>query len=55
MNRLITILMKKLKFEKKKNLKTELNEALRFIKNDPFGIELDLDAIPGVYSSAMTN
>jgi formiminoglutamase len=25
------------------------------VKNDPFGIELDLDAIPGVYSSAMTN
>lgn len=40
---------------KDKNFDDELNVALDFIKNDPFGIELDLDAIPGVYSSAMTN
>jgi len=33
---------------------TELEEALQFIKKDPFGIELDLDAIPNIYSSAMT-
>jgi formiminoglutamase len=37
-----------------KNFSDELNNALAFIKNDPFGIELDLDAIPNVYSSAMT-
>jgi formiminoglutamase len=33
---------------------TELDEALQFIKKDPFGVELDLDAIPNIYSSAMT-
>jgi formiminoglutamase len=40
---------------KEKNFDVELNVALDYVKNDPFGIELDLDAIPGVYSSAMTN
>lgn len=40
---------------KEKDFENELNIALNFIKNDPFGIELDLDAIPGVYSSAMTS
>ena len=28
--------------------------ARDFIKNDPFGIEIDLDAIPNIASSAMT-
>lgn len=37
-----------------KDFGQQLNEALTFIKNDPFGIELDLDAIPGIPSSAMT-
>ena len=40
---------------KEKDFDTELNVALDYVKNEPFGIELDLDAIPGVYSSAMTN
>jgi len=39
---------------KEKNFEQELNQALQFIKNDAFGIEMDLDAIPGVASSAMT-
>lgn len=39
---------------KEKNFEQELHQALQFIKNDSFGIELDLDAIPGVASSAMT-
>lgn len=39
---------------KTKNFSTELEKALQFIKQDFFGIELDLDAIPNVYSSAMT-
>lgn len=38
-----------------KDFDTELNVALDYVKKEPFGIELDLDAIPGVYSSAMTN
>jgi formiminoglutamase len=37
-----------------KNFSDELDKALSFIKNDSFGIELDLDAIPNIYSSAMT-
>ncbi|MGV7105161.1 formimidoylglutamase [Flavobacterium sp. U410] len=37
-----------------KDFDQQLDEALNFIKNDPFGIELDLDAIPGIPSSAMT-
>jgi formiminoglutamase len=40
---------------REKDFDQELNVALTYIKNDPFGIELDLDAIPGVYSSAMTS
>ncbi len=39
---------------REKNFENELEIALNFIKNEPFGIELDLDAIPNVYSSAMT-
>lgn len=39
---------------KTKEFNAELENALRFIKTEPFGIELDLDAIPNVYSSAMT-
>ena len=39
---------------KTKDFNIELNNAYQFVKTDPFGIELDLDAIPGIYSSAMT-
>lgn len=38
-----------------KKFETELEVALSFIKNENFGIEIDLDAIPNIYSSAMTN
>lgn len=31
-----------------------MNFAFDFVKNDPFGIEIDLDALPNVASSAMT-
>jgi len=40
--------------KREKNFYTELENALEFIKNEPFGIELDLDAIPNIPSSAMT-
>ncbi len=43
-----------IEIRKEKIFEDELNVALQFIKNDPFGIELDLDAIPGIHSSAMT-
>lgn len=44
-----------IEIRKEKNFETELENALEFIKNDAFGIELDLDAINGVFSSAMTS
>lgn len=40
--------------KREKKFETELENALDFIKNEPFGIELDLDAIPNIPSSAMT-
>jgi formiminoglutamase len=39
---------------KEKNFDEELNQALEFIKNDFYGVEVDLDAIPNIASSAMT-
>jgi formiminoglutamase len=39
---------------KQKNFDQELFQALNFIKSDPFGIEIDLDALPNIASSAMT-
>lgn len=39
---------------KEKNFTQELIQALEFIKNDSYGIEIDLDAIPNIASSAMT-
>lgn len=39
---------------KEKNFEQELFQALSFIKNEPFGIEIDLDALPNIASSAMT-
>lgn len=39
---------------KQKNFEQELFQALNFIKDTPFGIEIDLDALPNVASSAMT-
>ena len=43
-----------LEVRKTKNFDEEISNAYSFIKSEPFGIELDLDAIPGIYSSAMT-
>ena len=39
---------------KEKDFGQEMVTALEFIQNDPFGIEIDLDAIPNIASSAMT-
>jgi formiminoglutamase len=38
-----------------KSFKNELNVARKFIENEPFGIEIDLDSLPNIASSAMTN
>ncbi|WP_369753616.1 formimidoylglutamase [Flavobacterium sp. WC2409] len=43
-----------LKIRQEKNFNEEMNIALEFIKTDSFGIEIDLDAIPNIASSAMT-
>lgn len=39
---------------KDKNFSTELINATNFITTDLFGIELDLDALPNIHTSAMT-
>lgn len=43
-----------IEIRKEKTYENQLDEALQFVKNDPFGIEIDLDAIPGIHTSAMT-
>jgi formiminoglutamase len=43
-----------IKVRQQKNYQQELNTSLDFIKNDAFGIEIDLDALPNIASSAMT-
>lgn len=43
-----------IKIRKEKDFNEEMITALEFIKNDFFGIEIDLDAIPNIASSAMT-
>ena len=37
-----------------KQFDKELEHAFEFVKTDSYGIEVDLDAIPGIASSAMT-
>ncbi|UFH45578.1 formimidoylglutamase [Flavobacterium galactosidilyticum] len=39
---------------REKDFDTEMKNALEFINNDFFGLEIDLDAIPNIASSAMT-
>ena len=39
---------------KEKTFTGELNKALEFIKSDAYGIEIDLDSLPNIPSSAMT-
>lgn len=43
-----------IKIRKEKDFNQELVQALEFIQNDFYGIEIDLDAIPNIASSAMT-
>jgi formiminoglutamase len=43
-----------IKLRHQKDFKEEMCNALEFIKNDFFGLEIDLDAIPNIASSAMT-
>jgi formiminoglutamase len=39
---------------KEKVFHQEMVQAIEFVNTDPFGIEIDLDAIPNIASSAMT-
>ena len=39
---------------KQKNFQEEMSKGMDFIKDNHFGIEIDLDAIPNIASSAMT-
>jgi len=43
-----------IKIRKEKDFNQEIVRAMEFIKNDSYGIEIDLDAIPYIASSAMT-
>ncbi|WP_310556767.1 formimidoylglutamase [Flavobacterium sp.] len=43
-----------IKIRYQKNFNQEMFQALEFIKNEFYGIEIDLDAIPNIASSAMT-
>ena len=43
-----------IKIRQTKLFQTEMKTALDHVKGDPFGIEIDLDAIPNIPSSAMT-
>jgi len=43
-----------IKVRQQKNFQQELNTAYDFIKKDAYGIEIDLDALPNIASSAMT-
>jgi formiminoglutamase len=44
-----------IKVKRQKNFEQELFQALSFVKSDYFGVEIDLDSLPFVPSSAMTN
>lgn len=43
-----------MKIRKEFDFENEMQHALDFVKTDSFGIEIDLDAIPNIASSAMT-
>lgn len=43
-----------IQIRKQKKFESEMNLALDFIKEERFGLEIDLDAIPNIASSAMT-
>ena len=43
-----------LKIRKEKDFSIEMQQALDFVKTDYFGVEIDLDSIPNIASSAMT-
>jgi formiminoglutamase len=43
-----------IKIRRQKNFEQEMYQSLEFIKNDFYGIEIDLGAIPNIASNAMT-
>ncbi len=53
-NRVKYVTYEEIEVRQQKTFNSQLEESLQFIKLEPFGVELDLDAIPNIYSSAMT-
>ena len=43
-----------IEIRREKNFENEMELALKFVNSDAFGIEIDLDALPNIASSAMT-
>ena len=43
-----------IKVRQEKNFQQEMYSALEFIKNEAYGIEIDLDSLPNIATSAMT-
>ena len=43
-----------IKVRQEKNFQQEMHTALEFIKSDAYGIEIDLDSLPNIATSAMT-
>lgn len=43
-----------IKIRQEKNFQAEINKAFEHVKTESYGIEIDLDAIPNIASSAMT-
>jgi formiminoglutamase len=43
-----------IKIRQQKDFASEMTQSFEFIKNDCYGVEIDLDAIPNIASSAMT-
>ncbi|RXR17281.1 arginase [Flavobacterium amnicola] len=43
-----------IKIRQEKNYQSEINKAFEHIKNECYGVEIDLDALPNIASSAMT-
>lgn len=53
-NRVLYNTYDEIKIRQQKNFEDEMSQSFEFIKNDYYGVEVDLDAIPNIASSAMT-
>ena len=53
-NRVLYNTYDEIKIRQQKDFSDEMTQSFEFIKNDFYGVEIDLDAIPNIASSAMT-